>query len=53
MTTSSSALADAMEGEEPTPGVEGGGQHKEVFLGNSPVDGDSPIDGRTYPCQSS
>ena len=25
VTTSSSALADAMEGEEPTPGVKGGG----------------------------
>ena len=30
VTTSSSALADAMEGEKPTPGVEGGGQHEEI-----------------------
>ena len=30
VTTRSSALADAMEGEEPTPGVEGGGQHEEI-----------------------
>ena len=32
-TTSSSALADAMEGEEPTPGgegMEGGGKHEEI-----------------------
>ena len=34
MTTSSSALADALEGEEPTAGGEGGeggGPHKEIF----------------------
>ena len=33
MTTSSSALADAMEGEDPTPGgesVKGGGQGEEI-----------------------
>ena len=32
--TSSSALADALEGEEPTPGgesIEGGEQHEEIF----------------------
>ena len=30
VTTISLALADAMEGEEPTPGVQGGGQHEEI-----------------------
>ena len=30
MTIISSALADAMEGEEPTPGVGGGGQHEQI-----------------------
>ena len=47
VTTSSSALAYAMEGEEPTPGgesIEGGGKQEKI-LGDSPVDGDSPIDG--------
>ena len=39
MATSSSALADAMEGEEPTPGregIKGEGQHKEISSGTVP-----------------
>ena len=48
VSTGSSALVGALEGEEPTPGGEGGAggrQPQVIFLGDSSDDGGSSTDG--------